>query len=133
MAPADYPISDLPGPDPGYAPATVVGLQLAALRDNDDPRTDAGVLTAYNFASPANRRATGPRDRFVRMVHSPQYSPLIDHDEAVRGPVERDGNTATQTVTVTRDDRTVSYEFGLSLQATGPFPDCWQTDRVVVV
>jgi len=133
MAPEEYPLTDLPTPEPEYAPGTVVGLQLAALRDNDTPRADAGVLTAYNFASPANRRATGPRDRFVRMVHAERYRPLIDHDEAVRGPVERDANTATQTVTVTRDGRTVTYEFGVSLQATGPFPDCWQTDRVVVV
>jgi hypothetical protein len=129
----DYPIADLPAPDPTYGPGDAVALQLDALAANDEPRANAGVLTAYNFASPANRRATGPQDRFVRMVESSQYSPLIDHEEAVRGPVEREGNAATQRVTVTGEGRTVTYEFGVSLQATGAFPDCWQTDRVVVV
>jgi hypothetical protein len=109
-----------------------VSVQLDALRANDDPHPDAGVETAYNFASPANRRSTGPLDRFVRTVTGPTYAPLVDHREAVAGPVERTGNVVEQRVTVTgRDGRTVTYTFGLSLLSTGPFRGCWATDRVV--
>ena len=133
MTTDDYPIEAVPAPDPAYGPERVVEIQLAALAENDDPITNAGIKTAYNFASPANRRSTGPLDRFVRMVESPQYAPMIDHDEATAGPMERDGTQATQTVTLTGpDDRTVTYEFGLSKQPSGALSGCWLTDRVVV-
>jgi hypothetical protein len=129
----DHPVEGLPTPTPDDGPAAVVARQLDALATNDDPFEDAGVLTAYNFASPANRRATGPRERFVRMVHGPTYAPMIDHVEAVTGPVERDGDRAEQRVTLTGPEgRTVTYVFGLSRQAEGSFAGCWMTDRVLV-
>jgi hypothetical protein len=130
----EYPVGGLPTPDPSYGPGAVVDEQLSALARNDDPFADAGVKTAYNFASPANRRATGPVDRFVAMVHGHPYSPMVDHEEAVTGPVERDGDSATRRVTLTGPGgRTVTYEFGLSRAQSGPFADCWLTDRVRVV
>jgi hypothetical protein len=129
----DYPIADLPTPEPSYEPERVVDLQLDALADNDTPFENAGIGTAYNFASPANRRATGPFDRFVRMVNGPQYAPMIDHVEAVAGPVEISDTTAEQRVTLTGSEgRTVTYAFGLSEQSAGPLDGCWLTDRVVV-
>ena len=67
MVDADYPVEGLPTPDPSYGAERVVGIQLDALGSNDDPIPDAGINTAYNFASPANRRQTGPLDRFVRI------------------------------------------------------------------
>ena len=134
MTASDYPVEGLPTPDPSYGPERVVGIQLDALATNDDPVPDAGIKTAYNFASPANRRRTGPLDRFVRMVSGPRYAPMIDHAEAVRGPTERDGPQASQRVTLTGPDgRTVTYEFGVSKPSGGRFEGCWLTDRVVVV
>jgi len=129
----DYPLDGLPTPDPSYDPERVVEIQLESLAANDTPSENAGIKTAYNFASPANRRSTGPLERFVRMVEGPQYAPMIDHVEATAGPMERDGSQATQTVTLTGpDDRTVTYEFGLSKQTGGELRGCWLTDRVVV-
>ena len=134
MPDSDHPVEDLPLPSEDEGPGQVVARQVAALADNDDPYPDAGILTAYNFASPANRRQTGPRDRFVRMVESPPYDTLVDHAEAVSGPVEREENYAEQRLTVTgADGRTRTYEFGLSLQSKGRFRGCWLTDRVLVV
>ena len=133
MTANDYPVDGLPTPAPTYDPERVVEIQLEALAENDDPVENAGIKTAYNFASPANRRSTGPLDRFIRMVESPQYAPMIDHVEATVGPLEQDGSQATQTVTVTGpDDRTVTYEFGLSAQSSGDLSGCWLTDRVVI-
>lgn len=134
MSEREYPVVDLPTPSETYSVSDAVALQLDALKTNDDPYENAGIMTAYNFASPANRRSTGPLDRFVAMVRSPQYRPMLDFAEAVRGPVERNGNYADQRVTITGPDgRTVTYEFGLSVQSVGEFRGCWQTDRVVVV
>jgi hypothetical protein len=68
------------------------------------------------------------------MVESRRYSPMIDHEDAARGPLERRGATASQRVTLTGPDgRTVTYRFGVSVQSDGRFADCWLTDRVLVV
>ena len=129
----NYPVEGLPTPDPSLSPKRVVQIQLEALARNDTPVENAGIGTAYNFASPENRRATGPLTRFTRMVESPRFAPMIDYEEAVRGPLERRGSRAEQTVTITGPgERTVTYTFGVSEQSTGPFAGCWLTDRVVI-
>ena len=129
-----YSVPGVPMPDPDDGPEAALHRQLTALADNDDPIADAGVKTAYNYASPANRRRTGPYDRFARMVHSDRYAPLVDHVEAVPGPLEKDWNVGTRRVTVTGPEgRTRTYQFRLSPASTGPFRNCWQTDAVVVV
>ena len=131
---ADYPIASAPTPAPDDGPAAALRRQLDALADDDTPTDDAGIETAYNFASPAIRRRTGSYDRFARLLRSPRYAPLVDHIEAVPGPLERDWNDATRRVTVTGPDgRTRTYEFRLSPAGSGPFRNCWQTDSVVVV
>jgi len=128
---SDYPVSGLPTPDPSYDPERVVEIQLDALADNDTPVENAGVKTAYNFASPANRRATGPLDRFVAMVRGPRYAPIVDHVEATTDPLERTDGRAEQRVTLTGPDgRTVTYRFGLSVCDESPLEGCWLTDSV---
>jgi hypothetical protein len=129
----EYPIANLPTPDPSYDPEEVVALQLDGLSTNDDPFENAGIGVAYNFASPANRRSTGPFDRFVRMVTGPQYAPMVDHVEATTEPLERSGGITEQRVTLTGPDgRTVTYRFGLSDDRDGELSGCWLTDRVVL-
>jgi hypothetical protein len=129
----EYPIGDLPTPDPSYGPEEVVQIQLDGLATNDDPFENAGIGVAYNFASPGNRRSTGPFDRFVRMVTGPQYAPMVDHVEATPGPMEREGNRAEQRVTLTGpEDRTATYVFGLSNDREGELDGCWLTDRVLL-
>ncbi|GGI96233.1 hypothetical protein GCM10008995_02920 [Halobellus salinus] len=132
MNDADYPIETVSTPDPSDGPERVVEIQLAGLADNDDPIHNAGIKTAYNFASPANRRATGPLSRFVAMVEGRTYAPMIDHIEATTGSLERTDRRATQPVTLTGPrGRTMTYEFGLSKQQRGRFEGCWLTDRVL--
>ncbi len=131
--PQEYPIANLPTPDQSYGPEEVVALQLEGLATNDDPFENAGIGLAYNFASPSNRRSTGPFDRFVRMVRGPQYSSMVDHVEATAGPMERDGSRAEQRVTLTGPGgRTVTYHFGLSKDRDGELDGCWLTDRVLL-
>lgn len=129
----DFPIANLPTPDSEFGPERVVSIQLDALATNDDPFENAGIGTAYNFASPSNRRATGPFDRFVQMVTGQQYAPMVNHMEATTGPMEKNGTTAEQRVTLTGPDgRTVTYAFGLSNQREAPLDGHWLTDRVLI-
>lgn len=128
-----YPIEGVPSPDPSYGPERVVSLQLEGLAANDSPFANSGIGVAYNFASPANRRATGPFERFVRMVEGPRYAPMIDHVEATTGALERDGDGVEQRVTITGPDgRTETYVFGLSRDRRGELDGHWLTDRVVI-
>jgi len=52
---------------------TAVIRQLEALQENDEPSPDAGIKTAWDYAHPSNQSATGPLDRFTRMLKSPAY------------------------------------------------------------
>ncbi len=132
MSHKEYPVAGVPTPDPAYTPEQAVDIQLEALADNDNPVKDAGIKTAYNFASPANRQATGPLPRFVRMVKGDRYAPMIDHVEAQVDPIERRGDRAEQQVRLTGPSgRTVTYRFGLSVCEEEPLAGCWLTDRVL--
>ncbi|WP_241987276.1 DUF4864 domain-containing protein [Halorubrum sp. SD690R] len=90
------------------------------------------MKTGYNFASPANRRATGPLNRLIKLVESPRYAPMIDHVEARIESLERTGNQAQQRVTLTGSDgQTVTYRFERSVCRAEPLEECWLTDSAL--
>jgi len=121
-----------PEPSPELGAADVVRIQVEALGSNDHPRTDAGVRTAFRFASPGNRSATGPLPHFARMVHSADYADLLAFSHADYGPVRLDGDVAFQEVTVVHaDGRRATFVFALSRQRGGACDGCWMTDGVV--
>jgi len=61
---SDWPMASL-------TPTEVVEKQLAALKLDD-------IETCFRFASPKNKRATGPWQRFERMIRqTPAYAPLV--------------------------------------------------------
>ena len=60
-------------PSPNLPPLKVVQSQLAALQTGD-------VQTCFAFASPTVKRATGPVERFGKMMRqTPALSPLVGH------------------------------------------------------
>lgn len=132
---ATSPASDsLPSPSPDRSPREVVHLQVDALGDNDTPHEGAGIETAYRFASPANKAATGPLSRFRTLFDGPQYGPMIDHRAATIGTVQAEGNRAQVGVVLTTDTgRRIGYLFRLSRQTDAPHEECWMTDAVLPV
>jgi len=118
-------------PSPELSPEDVVSIQLEALRHNDTPTRDAGIATTFLFASPANRVATGPLDRFADLVKTSAYRAMIDHRRVERGPMHVDGDDARQRVVVySATGARVAYMFLLSRQHGGPYDGCWMTDGV---
>jgi len=109
----------------------VVRTQVKALGTNDTPYEDAGVEAAFAFASPANKRATGPLNRFRRLFDTPTYGPMIDHAGATYSDPQVEGTVARVGVILTTasGDR-VGYLFRLSKQDGEPHEDCWMTDGV---
>lgn len=120
-----------PVPSPALSPDDVVSIQLDALRHNDSPSRDAGIATTFLFASPANRVATGPFDRFADLVKTSAYRAMINHRRVERGPIRIDGEEARQRVVVySATGVRVAYMFLLSRQRGGPYDGCWMTDGV---
>jgi len=112
-------------------PALVVRIQVGALRQND-PETNDGVRTLWRFASYANKRFNKGYTGFVNRMTSPEYRPLYRYDRVTFGPVERDGVTASQQVTVAGPNGTATYEWGL-VRRGDDGDGCWLTDGVARV
>ncbi len=124
-------MSTPPAPSPNLTPAEVVRIQVEALKRTDEPTPGAGIATAFRFASPGNRAATGPLPRFDRMVRQ-GYADLLGFARAEYGDLTVTGDRAVAAVTlVQRDGRRVTYGFALSRQTGGTCDGCWMTDAVV--
>lgn len=124
--------SDDPQPSPDLSPEEVVRVQVEALQHNNEPHPDAGIEAAFRFASPANRRATGPIERFTAMVKGPAYGAMLGFERAEYGEMRVESDQAAQRVTLVQPDgRRVSYVFGLSKQSGGEYDGCWMTDSVI--
>jgi len=123
--------STAPVPRPELTPDQVIEIQVEALRKNDIPTPDAGIATTFRFASPSNRKVTGPLERFAQIVKSPGYRPMIGHRIAGYGPVKVRGDLAVARVTViAADGKAFEYEFRLSRD---PESHCWFTDGVILI
>ena len=120
-------------PGPNHSPGDVIRIQLQALADNDHPYENAGIEVTFRFASPANKSATGPLERFIRMVQSPAYRPMLNHKAASYGELRIEGNQAAQTVVLTTSSgERIGYIFILSKQEGGICNKCWMTDGVLL-
>ena len=117
-------------PNPRLSPDQVVKIQLGALKNND--REDRGIEVTFKFASPSNRRFTGPVQRFGRMIKS-SYSLMLKYESVEYDPVKIVGDQALQRVRLfdTRGNAIV-YVFILSKQHEGDCAGCWMTDGVTV-
>ncbi len=128
------PPDSLAAPAPDLTPAEVVRLQVEALGANDMPGADAGIRTAYRFASPGNKRATGPLRRFRTLFDGPAYGPMIGHQGATVSEAQVEGDTAQVGVILQLGDGArIGYVFRLSRQRTAPHDGCWMTDAVLPV
>jgi Domain of unknown function (DUF4864) len=118
-------------PRPELSPTEVVLYQVAALQQNDEPKSDAGIERAFRFASPSNKQVTGPLEHFVQIVKSPAYFPLLNsRSSAIVGSELKDDQAKIAVKIVTADGRPLTYVFILSKQNEGEFHDCWMTDGV---
>ncbi len=119
-------------PHPDLSPAEVIRVQIEALGKNDNPHENAGIEIAFRFASPTNKRATGPLERFIQMAHSPAYRPMLNHLGAEYSELQATGDKAVQPlILTTKAGEQIGYTFLLSKQRGGPFDSCWMTDGVI--
>jgi Domain of unknown function (DUF4864) len=124
-------LNDL-SPKPELTPQQVVEYQLLVLQRNDQPTPDAGIEKAFRFASPANKKSTGPISHFISMVHSAGYAPLLNAKESavIRAQLE-DDQAKILTRVVSAGGSEMFYLFLLSRQSEGENANCWMTDGVI--
>ena len=119
-------------PDPSLAPQDVVSIQIEALGNNDTPYKDRGLEVTFNFASPANKRMTGPLARFKAMLRGPNFGPMIDHRSANLEKLVVEGNSAQiDVILLSREGVYLGYRFFLSRQRGNEYEGSWMTDAVV--
>ena len=118
-------------PDPSLSPRDVVSIQIEALRNNDTPYEDRGIEVTFNFASPTNKRMTGPLERFKVMVRNPVYGPMINHRSAEYKNVRVEGDFAqVDAILQTKNGQYLGYRFMLSRQHGNEYEGSWMTDAV---
>ena len=117
-------------PEPELKPNDVVRLQLLAMQQNDE--SDIGIEVTFRFASPANKKQTGPLQRFIRLVRNPSYRALLNHTSATFLELTVEEDFAVQEVVITTSNgERIGYRFRLSVQKGPVYPGCWMTDSVV--
>jgi len=110
-------------------PGLVIHIQVSALRNND-PATDEGINTTWQFASPSNRAVTGPYANFVRLIEE-NFQPLLNAETVRYGRLFRNNGTAFQNVVVTGPDGSIqSYRWSVQRQSGGQYDGCWMTASV---
>ena len=100
------------------------------MQQNDD--SDIGIKITFRFASPSNKIQTGPLKRFISLVRSPSYRPLLNHINATFLELTVEEDFAVQDVIITTSNgKRIGYRFRLSIQKGPLYPDCWMTDSVI--
>ncbi|MEL6546894.1 MAG: DUF4864 domain-containing protein [Myxococcota bacterium] len=120
-----------PNPSAQLSPQQVVEAQLKPLAHNDTPTEDAGIAAAFRFASPENKKVTGPLKKFIGIVRSEAYAPMIDHVRFEVGEPRITGDRAAVPVRLfAANGRKYGYVFLLGRQNDGQYAGCWMTDGV---
>ena len=124
--------AELLKPNSGIKPLEVVKIQLLGLQKNDDKFEDSGIEQTWNFAHPNNKKATGPLDRFKRMLKGASYSMLIDHKENTVTEIYKSSTMATYEVVVLDKDKQY-FKFKWKVEKNnkeGNLLNCWLTTAV---
>ncbi len=117
-------------PSPDLGPQQVVRFQLDSLRTNT--ADNDGIASTFTFASPANKRMTGPLARFSSLFDNPRYAPMLNHQSSDIELLSNDGRYAKFAVELIDQNGSIHhYRFELSRQVGGSCTECWMTDSVM--
>ena len=119
-------------PNSNIKPSDVVKIQLIGLQNNNDEFEDSGIEQTWNFAHPNNKKATGPLDKFKRMIKSNNYQMMINHISHTITEI-RGGDNWVQFEVIILDKNKIYHKFNWQVEKyneDGPLKDCWLTTMV---
>jgi hypothetical protein len=125
-----------PLPNPHMGPDELVRTVVEALHNHNSPAPNAGIFTVYQFASPANRRNTGPYGKFLRLVKIPNFAPLLTGGVTTYGPLALSGDRAEEEISIRMNDgHEARFRFVVSRQTSeqtrSRCANCWMVDQVI--
>tara|TARA_Y100000816_G_scaffold238776_1_gene185019 strand:- start:551 stop:1024 length:474 start_codon:yes stop_codon:yes gene_type:complete len=124
--------AELLKPNSEIKPSEVVKIQLLGLQKNNDVFEDSGIEQTWNFAHPNNKKATGPLDRFKRMIKGNNYQMMINHLSHTITQV-RGGDSWAQFEVIILDKEKIYHKFNWQVEKyteDGPLKNCWLTTMV---
>ena len=124
--------AELVKPNSEIKPSEVVKIQLLGLQKNNDEFEDSGIQQTWNFAHPNNKKATGPLDKFKRMIKGNNYQMMINHLSHSITKV-RGGDSWAQFEVIILDKEKIYHKFNWQVEKyteDGPLKDCWLTTMV---
>ena len=129
---SDIAFAELLKPNPALKPIEVISIQLNALKDNNNPYLNAGVVQTWEFAHPSNRKYTGPLENFVKMMSSPLYVIMLDHTNYnIISVSDRDFITYFFVEITDKEGNKFGFTWTLEkVIAESKFKDCWMTVAV---
>ena len=102
------------------------------MQKNNDEFEDSGIQQTWNFAHPNNKKATGPLDKFKRMIKGNNYQMMINHLSHSITKV-RGGDSWAQFEVIILDKEKIYHKFNWQVEKyteDGPLKDCWLTTMV---
>ena len=124
--------SEMLKPSSNIKPSEVVKIQLLGLQNNNDGFEDSGIEQTWNFAHPNNKKATGPLDKFKRMIKSNSYQMMIKQISHTITEI-RGGDNWVQFEVIILDNKKIYHKFNWQVEKyteDGPLKDCWLTTMV---
>ena len=119
------------GPNPGLTPEEVVHIQMTAFEYNDE--ANAGIEIAYRFASPANKTSVGSLRRYIRLINSMAFRPMLGPKSVMYDEAIVTGDAAKVRIYLTsHSGYEIVYVFTLTNQSSDSCDGCWMTDNVYI-
>ena len=124
--------ADLIKPNSKLKPIDVLMIQLNSLKNNNIPYKDAGIEQTWEFAHPGNKAATGPLEKFKKMIYSDSYKILISHVNNETIVLKKTPKKFVYKVLVLSEDKKKYYYIWQieKVSVEGKFKNCWMTTRV---
>ena len=118
-------------PDQNLEQLDVITIQLKALQNNDQPKTDSGIKQTWLFAHPKNKLATGPYPRFRIMLYDPHYQILLNHKSHSINLMQSNKSKFIYGVNVvSKDNKNFFYEWHIEKGSEENCNSCWFTSAV---
>ena len=124
--------AELLKPNSQINPSEVVKIQLKILQKNNEGFQDSGIEKTWNFAHPNNKKATGPLEKFKRMIKGNNYKMMINHLSHTVTQVTS-GDDWVQFEVILLDKEKIYHKFNWQVEkytGDGPLKNCWLTTMV---
>ena len=124
--------ADLLKPNAALKPIDVLRIQLDSLKNNNIPHKDSGIEQTWEFAHPNNKSATGPIEKFKKMMYSENYQLLIGHENYKIIVLSESKNILFYKVYIlSKNKKKYYYIWQIEKVAEdGKLKDCWMTTGV---